>query len=87
MGCVLPQAALPGLSALVPTLSYHRNPIPLVTQYFPEVQRHPFSPAGVLMPLIGPSGIFLPVVERRRRFNINDRIKELGMLIPKANDL
>nr|XP_042705004.1 transcription factor EB isoform X3 [Chrysemys picta bellii] len=26
-------------------------------------------------------------VERRRRFNINDRIKELGMLIPKANDL
>ncbi|XP_042705003.2 transcription factor EB isoform X1 [Chrysemys picta bellii] len=25
--------------------------------------------------------------ERRRRFNINDRIKELGMLIPKANDL
>lgn len=29
----------------------------------------------------------LPLVERRRRFNINDRIKELGMLIPKANDL
>lgn len=92
MGCVLPQAALPGLSALVPTLSHHRNPIPLVTQYFPEGQRHPpwaepFSPAGVLMPLIAPSGIFLPVVERRRRFNINDRIKELGMLIPKANDL
>lgn len=28
-----------------------------------------------------------PAVERRRRFNINDRIKELGMLIPKANDL
>lgn len=28
-----------------------------------------------------------PLVERRRRFNINDRIKELGMLIPKANDL
>uniref|UniRef100_A0A8B9FJS2 Transcription factor EB n=1 Tax=Amazona collaria TaxID=241587 RepID=A0A8B9FJS2_9PSIT len=26
-------------------------------------------------------------IERRRRFNINDRIKELGMLIPKANDL
>lgn len=47
----------------------------------------PFSPAGVLMSLIAPSGIFLPVVERRRRFNINDRIKELGMLIPKANDL
>ncbi|KAF3855821.1 hypothetical protein F7725_016544 [Dissostichus mawsoni] len=27
-----------------------------------------------------------PVVERRRRFNINDRIKELGTLIPKSND-
>uniref|UniRef100_A0ABK0LTD6 Transcription factor binding to IGHM enhancer 3 n=1 Tax=Rattus norvegicus TaxID=10116 RepID=A0ABK0LTD6_RAT len=25
-------------------------------------------------------------VERRRRFNINDRIKELGTLIPKSND-
>ncbi|XP_015676044.1 transcription factor EB [Protobothrops mucrosquamatus] len=27
------------------------------------------------------------LIERRRRFNINDRIKELGMLIPKASDL
>ncbi|XP_008107897.1 transcription factor EB [Anolis carolinensis] len=27
------------------------------------------------------------LIERRRRFNINDRIKELGMLIPKAGDL
>lgn len=26
------------------------------------------------------------LVERRRRFNINDRIKELGTLIPKSND-
>lgn len=26
------------------------------------------------------------VVERRRRFNINDRIKELGTLLPKNND-
>ncbi|GLD74460.1 transcription factor E3-like protein [Lates japonicus] len=26
-------------------------------------------------------------VERRRRFNINDRIKELGALIPKSTDL
>lgn len=26
------------------------------------------------------------VVERRRRFNINDRIKELGALIPKSSD-
>lgn len=25
-------------------------------------------------------------VERRRRFNINDRIKELGTLLPKANE-
>lgn len=25
-------------------------------------------------------------VERRRRFNINDRIKELGDLIPKSSD-
>lgn len=25
-------------------------------------------------------------VERRRRFNINDRIKELGALIPKSSD-
>ena len=24
-------------------------------------------------------------VERRRRFNINDRIKELGSILPKAN--
>lgn len=29
---------------------------------------------------------FYSVVERRRRFNINDRIKELGTLIPKSND-
>lgn len=29
---------------------------------------------------------FCFVVERRRRFNINDRIKELGTLIPKSND-
>ncbi|XP_067863850.1 transcription factor EB isoform X2 [Heptranchias perlo] len=27
------------------------------------------------------------LIERRRRFNINDRIKELGLLIPKTNDL
>jgi hypothetical protein len=26
-------------------------------------------------------------VERRRRFNINDRIKELGTLLPKGTDL
>uniref|UniRef100_A0A8D3BZL3 Melanocyte inducing transcription factor n=1 Tax=Scophthalmus maximus TaxID=52904 RepID=A0A8D3BZL3_SCOMX len=26
------------------------------------------------------------ILERRRRFNINDRIKELGTLIPKSND-
>lgn len=28
----------------------------------------------------------LLLVERRRRFNINDRIKELGTLLPKNND-
>ncbi|XP_049436117.1 transcription factor EB isoform X1 [Epinephelus fuscoguttatus] len=27
------------------------------------------------------------MIERRRRFNINDRIKELGTMIPKTNDL
>ncbi|XP_028265458.1 transcription factor E3a [Parambassis ranga] len=27
------------------------------------------------------------LIERRRRFNINDRIKELGALIPKSSDL
>ncbi|XP_045079862.1 transcription factor EB-like isoform X2 [Coregonus clupeaformis] len=27
------------------------------------------------------------LIERRRRFNINDRIKELGGIIPKTNDL
>lgn len=26
------------------------------------------------------------LIERRRRFNINDRIKELGVLVPKASD-
>ena len=26
------------------------------------------------------------LVERRRRFNINDRIKELGTLLPKQNE-
>lgn len=30
--------------------------------------------------------IDLFLVERRRRFNINDRIKELGTLLPKNND-
>ncbi|GBP04740.1 Transcription factor EB [Eumeta japonica] len=29
---------------------------------------------------------YFVVVERRRRFNINDRIKELGTLLPKNND-
>lgn len=29
---------------------------------------------------------FIISVERRRRFNINDRIKELGTLLPKNND-
>lgn len=28
---------------------------------------------------------YLITVERRRRFNINDRIKELGTLLPKNN--
>lgn len=28
----------------------------------------------------------LITVERRRRFNINDRIKELGTLLPKNNE-
>ena len=28
----------------------------------------------------------LLTVERRRRFNINDRIKELGTLLPKNNE-
>ena len=27
------------------------------------------------------------LVERRRRFNINDRIKELGTLLPKGTEL
>ncbi|XP_039605109.1 transcription factor EB isoform X3 [Polypterus senegalus] len=27
------------------------------------------------------------LIERRRRFNINDRIKELGTMIPKTNDM
>jgi hypothetical protein len=31
--------------------------------------------------------IFNVLVERRRRFNINDRIKELGTLLPKGTDL
>lgn len=30
--------------------------------------------------------IFILSVERRRRFNINDRIKELGTLLPKNNE-
>lgn len=29
---------------------------------------------------------FFFIVERRRRFNINDRIKELGTLLPKPNE-
>ena len=27
------------------------------------------------------------MIERRRRFNINDRIKELSLLLPKSSDL
>ena len=27
------------------------------------------------------------LVERRRRFNINDRIKELGTLLPKGTEM
>jgi hypothetical protein len=30
--------------------------------------------------------MILFAVERRRRFNINDRIKELGTLLPKSNE-
>lgn len=30
--------------------------------------------------------VLLFAVERRRRFNINDRIKELGTLLPKTID-
>ena len=30
---------------------------------------------------------FIILVERRRRFNINDRIKELGTLLPKGTEL
>lgn len=33
-----------------------------------------------------PAYSYLFTVERRRRFNINDRIKELGTLIPKSSD-
>ena len=29
---------------------------------------------------------FLFPVERRRRFNINDRIKDLGAMLPKKNE-
>jgi hypothetical protein len=29
---------------------------------------------------------FFVAVERRRKFNINDRIKELGTLLPKSTD-
>ena len=32
------------------------------------------------------TSFFYPPVERRRRFNINDRIKELGGLLPKNPD-
>lgn len=44
-----------------------------------------YSNANVVLLLIVPLCSFLEV-ERRRRFNINDRIKELGTLIPKSND-
>ena len=33
-----------------------------------------------------PNRVDLFSVERRRRFNINDRIKELGTLLPKQQD-
>lgn len=36
--------------------------------------------------LIIPSLFSIRLVERRRRYNINYRIKELGTLIPKSND-
>lgn len=43
--------------------------------------------AGFLCLATGPlTQLSLFAVERRRRFNINDRIKELGTLIPKSND-
>lgn len=38
-----------------------------------------------LIPLFLVSSYFC-AVERRRRFNINDRIKELGTLLPKTNE-
>jgi len=33
------------------------------------------------------SEVVVVAVERRRRFNINDRIKELGTLLPKGTEM
>uniref|UniRef100_A0A8C5D2Z4 BHLH domain-containing protein n=2 Tax=Gouania willdenowi TaxID=441366 RepID=A0A8C5D2Z4_GOUWI len=50
---------------------------------FDTYQRPEGFPAGTSHPLFKKKK---NQVERRRRFNINDRIKELGTLIPKSND-
>lgn len=51
-----------------------------------------FVGSDIMEVLIGPACLinsFFSIcilVERRRRFNINDRIKELGTLLPKTNE-
>uniref|UniRef100_A0A8C6AGQ1 Transcription factor EB n=1 Tax=Marmota marmota marmota TaxID=9994 RepID=A0A8C6AGQ1_MARMA len=88
LGYINPEMQMPNT---LPLSSSHLN----VYSSDPQVT-HPLivsalCPDPLYLFPIHPSNGFLcksaPVVERRRRFNINDRIKELGMLIPKANDL
>ncbi|XP_023280424.1 transcription factor E3-like, partial [Seriola lalandi dorsalis] len=45
------------------------------------------GPGKSIYAVVDVNVIFYVSVERRRRFNINDRIKELGGLIPKSTDL
>uniref|UniRef100_A0A8D2L9Z8 Transcription factor EC n=1 Tax=Varanus komodoensis TaxID=61221 RepID=A0A8D2L9Z8_VARKO len=51
-----------------------------VSNYFSTNKLYPFSCILLLLQT------FIFIVERRRRYNINYRIKELGTLIPKSND-
>ncbi|KAL7833290.1 hypothetical protein SRHO_G00303080 [Serrasalmus rhombeus] len=86
----------PGVSApnspmaLLTLTSNCEKEIPVSTNLLDIYSNHTLPPAGVTIGNSCQSNLANVKrefsVERRRRFNINDRIKELGTLIPKSND-
>ncbi|XP_041266687.1 transcription factor E3-like, partial [Onychostruthus taczanowskii] len=75
-----------GLEGPLPLPSTLPAPGPLLEVFSPAQGGSSSCPAELPRVKAELSGPGVPRVERRRRFNINDRIKELGTLIPKNSD-